>query len=44
MSRANALLIVPETRPRCEAGETVSALPLGEDTFLAERFSLAVDA
>jgi len=44
MSRANALLIVPETRPRCEAGETVSALPLGEDTLLAERFSLAVDA
>lgn len=33
MSRANALLIVPEDRPRVDAGEELSALVLLEDTM-----------
>jgi len=40
MSRANALLIVPEERPRCEPGERLNALLLGEDGQLAEHFAL----
>ena len=40
MSRANALLVVPEDRPESAAGETGSALLLGEDAGLAERFAL----
>src|SRR5688500_4146860 len=40
MSRANALLVVPEDRPEAAAGETASALLLGEDAALAEHFSL----
>ena len=40
MSRANALLVVPEDRPRCEAGETLHALPIVEDAQLATRFAL----
>ena len=40
MSRANALLVVPEDRPESAAGETASALLLGEDAALAEHFSL----
>ena len=40
MSRANALLIVPEDRPESAAGETASAFLLGEDAGLAERFAL----
>ena len=40
MSRANALLVVPEDRPRVEAGETLSAIPLGEEAQLAAELSL----
>jgi molybdopterin molybdotransferase len=40
MSRANALLIVPEDRPRVEAGERLNIMPLAEDAQLAESFSL----
>ncbi len=40
MTRANALLIVPEDRPRCEAGELLHALPIVEDAQLATTFSL----
>jgi molybdopterin molybdotransferase len=40
MSRANALLIVPEERPRCEPGERLNALLLGEEGQLAEHFAL----
>jgi molybdopterin molybdotransferase len=40
MARANALLVVPEDRPRAEAGETMHALLLGEDASLAESFAL----
>jgi molybdopterin molybdotransferase len=40
MSLANALLVVPEDRPRVEAGETLNALLLGEDASLATRFAL----
>jgi molybdopterin molybdotransferase len=40
MSRANALLIVPEDRSRVEAGERLNVLPLSEDAQLAEAFSL----
>jgi len=40
MSLANALLVVPEDRPRLEAGETASALLLTEDAGLASHFAL----
>ncbi len=40
MSLANALLVVPETRPRCEAGEVVNALLLTEEAQLATAFAL----
>jgi molybdopterin molybdotransferase len=40
MSRANALLIVPEERPRCEPGDRLNALLLGEEGQLAEHFAL----
>lgn len=40
MARANALLVVPEDRPRSEAGEVLHALPLGESASLAESFTL----
>jgi molybdopterin molybdotransferase len=40
MSLANALLVVPEDRPRVEAGETASALLLTEDAQLASHFAL----
>ena len=40
MSRANALLVVPEDRPESAAGDTASALLLGEDAGLAEQFAL----
>jgi molybdopterin molybdotransferase len=40
MSRADALLIVPEDRPRLEAGEHVHAFLLTEDTQLATAFSM----
>ena len=40
MARANALLVVPEDRPRCEAGEVVNALLVGDDASLSESFAL----
>jgi molybdopterin molybdotransferase len=40
MATANALLVVPPERPRCEPGETANALLLGEETQLAEEFAL----
>jgi len=40
MTRANALLIVPEDRERVEAGETLHALLLTEEGSLAEQFAL----
>ncbi|MDP1861269.1 MAG: molybdopterin molybdotransferase MoeA [Gemmatimonadaceae bacterium] len=40
MSRANALLIVPDHRPRCEAGERVHALLLSDDAALSDSFAL----
>ena len=40
MARANALLVVPEDRPRSEAGDTLHAIPLGESASLAESFAL----
>ena len=40
MARANALLVVPEDRPRSEAGDLLHAIPLGESASLAETFSL----
>lgn len=40
MSRANALLIVPEDAATVPAGETLQALLLGDDAALSERFSL----
>lgn len=40
MSLANALLIVPEERQRCEAGEQLHALALTEDAAFATRFAL----
>jgi molybdopterin molybdotransferase len=40
MSRANALLVVPEERPRIAEGEVLHALPLSEDAYLADAFAL----
>lgn len=40
MSRANALLVVPEERPRVEAGETLHAIPLGDEAALTTAFAL----
>jgi molybdopterin molybdotransferase len=40
MATANALLIVPEERPRVDAGETLHALLLTEDAQLATHFAL----
>jgi molybdopterin molybdotransferase len=40
MSKAEALLIVPEERSRVEAGETVHAFLLTEDTQLASSFTM----
>ncbi len=40
MSRANALLVVPEDRPQCERGATLNALPIVEDAQLATAFAL----
>ncbi len=40
MSRANAFLIVPEERPRCEPGDRLNAFLLGEESQLAEHFSV----
>ena len=40
MSRANALLVVPHDRGEVAAGETLNAIPLGEDAELSARFEL----
>jgi molybdopterin molybdotransferase len=40
MSRANALLIVPDDRPLTAAGERLHALLLSDEAQLADRFSL----
>lgn len=40
MSVANALLVIPQERPRVEIGETVNAILLSEDAHLATHFSL----
>ena len=40
MSRANALLVVPEDRGTCKPGETLHALPIVEDAQLATHFAL----
>jgi molybdopterin molybdotransferase len=40
MSRANALLIVPEDRRQCGMGDRLNALPIVEDAQLATRFAL----
>jgi molybdopterin molybdotransferase len=40
MSRANALLVVPEDRPVVEAGETLHALPLGDAASLTTQFAI----
>jgi molybdopterin molybdotransferase len=40
MSLANALLVVPPDRTRVAAGQTLHALPLGEDADLANDFAL----
>ena len=40
MARANALLVVPEDRPRVEAGEILHALPLSDDAYLTDTFAL----
>jgi molybdopterin molybdotransferase len=40
MARAEALLIIPEERPRVEAGESVHAFLLTEDTQLAAAFAM----
>jgi molybdopterin molybdotransferase len=40
MALANALLVVPHDRQHFEAGETLSAIPLGEDAQLSPRFEL----
>ncbi|MBA2683430.1 MAG: molybdopterin molybdotransferase MoeA [Gemmatimonadaceae bacterium] len=40
MSVANALLVIPQERPRIEAGEIVNAILLSDDAQLATHFSL----
>jgi len=40
MSVANALLVIPQERPRIEAGEVVNAILLSDDAQLATHFSL----
>ncbi len=40
MARANALLIIPDERQRCEAGEVVNAFLVADDAQLAESFAL----
>jgi len=40
MALANALLVVPHDRQQFEPGETLSAIPLGEDAQLSSRFEL----
>jgi molybdopterin molybdotransferase len=40
MSRANALLVVPEDQPSVNAGATLHAIPLGDDATLTTHFVL----
>ena len=40
MTRANALLVVPEERARVAAGETLHAIPITEDATLTDAFAL----
>ena len=40
MALANALLVMPEDRQSCEAGELLHALPLTDDARLSDHFSL----
>jgi molybdopterin molybdotransferase len=40
MSLANALLVVPHDRSEVAAGETLGAIPLGEEAQLSSRFEL----
>jgi molybdopterin molybdotransferase len=40
MARANALLVVPDDRPRVEAGERLHALPLSAEAELSDQFAL----
>jgi len=40
MSVANALLVIPQERPRIEAGEVVNAILLSDDAQLSTHFSL----
>lgn len=40
MARANALLIVPDTKPSSVAGEVLNALLIGDDAALATGFAL----
>ena len=40
MSRANALLVVPEDRPTVDAGAVLHAIPLGDDASLTTQFAL----
>ncbi len=40
MALANALLVVPHDRQQIEAGETLSAIPLNEESQLSPRFEL----
>jgi molybdopterin molybdotransferase len=40
MSRANALLVVPEDRPTVDAGTTLHAIPLGDDASLTTQFAI----
>jgi molybdopterin molybdotransferase len=40
MSQANALLVVPDDRPRVDAGERLNVIPLSEDAQLSETFEL----
>ncbi|MEO6446926.1 MAG: gephyrin-like molybdotransferase Glp [Gemmatimonadaceae bacterium] len=40
MSRANALLIIPDDRPRCDAGDRVFAFLISEDAHFSETFAL----
>lgn len=44
MARANALLVVPEDRPRVEAGETLSAIPIAEEAQLSAELTLEAPA
>jgi molybdopterin molybdotransferase len=44
MAQANALLVVPEDRPESAAGDVLTVLPLGEESYQSEIFSLSAPA